>query len=93
MKTPRFWQTRVKFKDGAEGTLTIQSEEGRSRGREDAFVLETIGAIRANAGWTFHFIGRATEVPAFAPEQKAALFDNQIPYWLGSAKEPASLNG
>ena len=68
MKTPRFWQTRVKFKDGAEGTLTIQSEEGRSRGREDAFVLETIGAIRAHTGWSFHFIGRAVELPTFVTE-------------------------
>lgn len=84
MQTPRFWQTRVMFKDGVESTLTIQSEGGRSYGGENIFVLQSIGAIRANAGWSFHFLGRATEVPAFAPGQKAALFDNHVPYWLGT---------
>ena len=84
MKTPRYWQTRVKFKDGVESTLTIQSEEGRSGGTENIFVLQTIGSIRANQGWSFHFLGRATEVPTFVPEQKAALLDNQVPYWLGT---------
>ncbi len=84
MKSPRFWQTRVKFKDGVESTLTIQSEEGRSGGTENIFVLQAIGAIRASSGWSFHFLGRATEVPTFSPDQKAVRFDNQIPYWLGS---------
>ena len=92
MKTPRFWQTRIRFKDGAEGTLTIQSEEGRSRGREDIFVLETIGAIRASAGWSFHFVGRAAEVPTFVPGPVKALFVNQVPYWLGVPEKSAALS-
>ena len=92
IKTPRFWQTRIRFKDGAEGTLTIQSEEGRSRGREDIFVLETIGAIRASAGWSFHFLGRAAEVPAFVPGPAETLFVNQVPYWLGTPEKSAPLS-
>lgn len=92
MKIPRFWQTRIRFKDGAEGILTIQSEEGRSRGREDIFVLETIGAIRASAGWSFHFVGRAAEVPAFIPGPAETLFVNQVPYWLGSPEKSAPLS-
>ena len=84
MKTPRFWQTKVVFtKDKVETTLTIQSEEGRSNAGENVFVLQTIGAIRASTGWKFNFLGRAAEVPAFVPPQKAALLDNQVPYWLG----------
>ena len=84
MKTPRFWQTKVVFlEDKVESTLTIQSEGGRSAIGENVFVLQTIGAIRASTGWKFNFLGRAAEVPTFAPSQKAKLLDNQVPYWLG----------
>ncbi len=84
MKTPRFWQTKVVYtKDKVESTLTIQSEEGRSNMAEHIFVLQTIGSIRAGTGWKFNFLGRATEVPTFVPPQKAALHDDQVPYWLG----------
>lgn len=86
MKTSRFWQTKVVFtKDKAESTLTIQSEAGRSNAAENIFVLQTIGAIRADAGWKFNFLGRATEMPTFVPPPKPALlFNNQVPYWLGA---------
>ena len=86
MKTSRFWQTKVVFtKDKAESTLTIQSEEGRSVMAENIFVLHTIGAIPADGGWKFNFLGRAAEVPAFVPPPKAALlFNKQVPYWLGA---------
>ena len=72
------------FKDGVESTLTIQSEGGRSGSLENIFVLQSIGAIRAHTGWGFHFLGRAVEVPTFTPGQKATLFDDQVPYWLGT---------
>jgi hypothetical protein len=86
MKTPRFWQTKVVFTaDKAETTLTIQSEEGRSTRAENVFVLQTIGAIRADGGWKFNFLGRATETPTFVPRpEQARLFANQVRYWLGA---------
>ena len=53
-------------------------------GGENIFVLQSIGSIRANTGWNFQFLGRASEVPDFAPGPMAECLDNQVPYWLGT---------
>ena len=85
MNTPRYWQNDVRFQDGGQCTLTIQSETGRSDLNEKIFILQSLGGVRALQGWKFNFLGSPRETPAFVPEAKAELLAEHIPYWLGTA--------
>ena len=84
--TPRYWQNDIRFQDGSQTTLTIQSETGRSDLNEKIFILQSLSGVRALQGWKFNFLGSPHETPAFVPEAAAELLGNHIPYWLGMAK-------
>ena len=80
---PRFWQNSVRFSDGKQAVLTIQSEKGRSDNNERIFVLQALGGVRAFHGWKFNFQGGPQELPTFVPETAGELLSECVPYWIG----------
>ena len=87
MNDPRFWQNTVRFSDGKEALLTIQSEKGRSDNNERIFVLQALGSVRALHGWDFNFQGGPQEASTFVPDAKTALPSDCVPHWFATVSK------